>query len=113
MHECRLAQVFQNLIGNALKYRGKEVPCVQVNAGQRDGWIVFSVTDNGIGIEPQYADHIFGLFKRLHTRSEFPGSGIGLAICQRVVEHYGGRIWLDRSAIGGGSTFCFSVPAHA
>jgi light-regulated signal transduction histidine kinase (bacteriophytochrome) len=111
MHESRLAQLFQNLIGNAIKYRGKEVPCVRVTAGQRDGWIVFSVTDNGIGIEPQFAEQIFGLFKRLHARSEFPGSGIGLAICQRVVEQYGGRIWLDRSAPGRGSTFCFSVPA--
>jgi len=113
MHECRLARLFQNLIGNALKYRGKEVPSVRVTAEERGGWIVFSVSDNGIGIEPQYAEQIFGLFKRLHPRSEFPGNGIGLAICQRVVEQYGGRIWLDRSRIGEGSTFCFSVPARS
>jgi PAS domain S-box-containing protein len=113
MHECRLAQLFQNLISNAIKYRSKEVPCVRVTAERRDGWIVFSVIDNGIGIEPQYAEQIFGLFKRLHPRSEFPGSGIGLAICQRVVEQYGGRIWLEDSAIGRGSTFCFSIPACA
>ena len=112
MHECRLAQLFQNLISNAIKYRSKEVPCVRVTAEKRDGWIVFSVIDNGIGIEPQYAEQIFGLFKRLHPRSEFPGSGIGLAICQRVVEQYGGRIWLEKPSIGRGSTFCFSVPAH-
>jgi PAS domain S-box-containing protein len=112
MHELRLTQLFQNLISNALKYRSKEVPCVRISADQHDGWIVFSVTDNGIGIEPQYAEQIFGLFKRLHPRSEFPGSGIGLAICQRVVEQYGGRIWLDDSAAGRGSTFCFSVPAR-
>ncbi len=112
MHERRLAQLFQNLISNAIKYRGKEVPFVRVTADERDGWVVFSVADNGIGIEPRYAEQIFGLFKRLHPRSEFPGSGIGLAICQRVVEQYGGRIWLDRSALGEGSTFCFSVPAR-
>ncbi len=113
IHECRLAQLFQNLIGNAIKYRSKEAPCVRITAEQRDGWVVFAVIDNGIGIEPQYAEQIFGLFKRLHPRSQFPGSGIGLAICQRVVEQYGGRIWLDRSAIGRGSTFCFSVPTRS
>ncbi len=110
MHEYRLTLLFQNLIGNALKYRSKEVPRVEVTAGQREGSIVFSIADNGIGMEPQYGEQIFGLFKRLHPRSEFPGSGIGLAICQRVVEQYGGRIWLERSAPGRGSTFCFSVP---
>jgi PAS domain S-box-containing protein len=113
MHECRLTLLFQNLIGNALKYRGKEVPRVEVKAGQDDGWTVFSITDNGIGMEPQYREQIFGLFKRLHSRSEIPGSGIGLAICQRVVEQYGGRIWVERSAPGLGSTFCFSVPSRS
>jgi CheY-like chemotaxis protein len=72
IHECRLAQLFQNLISNAIKYRSKEVPCVRVTGDQQDGWIVFSVIDNGIGIEPQYAEQIFGLFKRLHPRSKFP-----------------------------------------
>jgi PAS domain S-box-containing protein len=112
IHASRLAQVFQNLIGNAIKYRSKEVPRVHIAADERDGWCVFSVADNGIGIKPQYAEQIFGLFKRLHGRDEYPGSGIGLAICQRVVEQYGGRIWLERSAPGGGSTFCFSIPCH-
>ncbi|HEY7337133.1 MAG TPA: PAS domain S-box protein [Bryobacteraceae bacterium] len=112
VHESRLTQLFQNLIGNAIKYRGKEVPRVSIAAAQRDGWWVFSVADNGIGIEPQYAEQIFGLFKRLHSRDEYPGSGIGLAICQRVVEQYGGRIWLERSAPGGGSVFCFSIPSR-
>jgi light-regulated signal transduction histidine kinase (bacteriophytochrome) len=110
IHESRLAQLFQNLIGNAIKYRGKEVPRVNITAAERDGWCVFSVVDNGIGIEPEYAERIFGLFKRLHGRDQYPGSGIGLAICQRVVEQYGGRIWLDQSAPGRGSTFCFSLP---
>ena len=112
MHPMRLAQLFQNLIGNALKYRGREAPRVHVSAGAQDGWTVFSVEDNGIGIEPEYARQIFGLFKRLHSRQEYPGSGLGLAICQRLIEHYGGRIWLDRSAPGGGSTFCFAVPTR-
>jgi PAS domain S-box-containing protein len=110
IHDNRLAQLFQNLIGNAIKYRGKEVPCVSITATKCDGWCVFSVADNGIGIELEYAERIFGLFKRLHGRDEYPGSGIGLAICQRVVEQYGGRIWLEQSAPGRGSTFCFSVP---
>jgi len=110
MHGSRLAQVFQNLIGNAIKYRGNAAPVINITAVTRDGWCVFSVVDNGMGIELEYAERIFGLFKRLHGRDEYPGSGIGLAICQRVVEQYGGRIWLERSVLGGGSTFCFSVP---
>ena len=112
IHEGRLAQLFQNLISNAIKYHGREVPRVHVHADERDGWCVFSVVDNGIGIEAQYAEQIFGLFKRLHGGDRYPGSGIGLAICQRVVEQYGGRIWLDQSTPGGGSTFCFSLPSR-
>jgi PAS domain S-box-containing protein len=112
IHEGRLAQVFQNLISNAIKYRSKEVPRVHVGADERDGWCVFSVVDNGIGIEAQYAERIFGLFKRLHGRDQYPGSGIGLAICQRIVEQYGGRIWLEQSTPGGGSTFCFALPSR-
>jgi light-regulated signal transduction histidine kinase (bacteriophytochrome) len=113
IHESRLAQLFQNLISNAIKYRGKEVPRVHVTADQQDGWCVFSLVDNGIGVEKQYAEQIFGLFKRLHGREQYPGSGIGLAICQRVVEQYGGRIWLEQSTPGGGSTFCFALPSRA
>jgi PAS domain S-box-containing protein len=111
VHEAQLLQLLQNLIGNALKYHGPEPPRVHVSAEQREGWWVFTVTDNGIGIDSRYADQIFGLFKRLHTRERYSGSGIGLAICQRIVEKYGGRIWLERSAPGEGSTFCFSFPA--
>ncbi len=110
MHEIHLSQLFQNLIGNALKYRGQEAPRVHVSSSRQDGWCVFSVADNGIGIEPQYANQIFALFKRLHSRDEYPGSGIGLAICQRIVEQYGGRVWMEKSVPGSGSTFCFAVP---
>ncbi|HTA69350.1 MAG TPA: PAS domain S-box protein [Bryobacteraceae bacterium] len=112
MHAGRLAQIFQNLISNAIKYRTKEAPRVHIAADQRDGWCIFSVVDNGIGIEPQFAEQIFGLFKRLHGRDEYPGSGIGLAICQRIVEQYGGRIWLEQSVPGGGSTFSFALPSR-
>ncbi len=110
MHQVHLAQLFQNLISNALKYRRQETPKIQITATQQQGWWVFSIADNGIGIDSRYASQIFGLFKRLHSREEYPGSGIGLAICQRIVEQYGGRIWLERSAPGEGSVFCFSLP---
>jgi signal transduction histidine kinase len=109
-HAPHLARVFQNLISNAIKYRTEESPHVAVTAAQREGWCVISVTDNGIGIKPEYADRIFDLFKRLHGRDQYPGSGIGLAICRRVVEQYGGRIWLEHSDTGRGSTFSFSLP---
>jgi PAS domain S-box-containing protein len=110
MHQGRLAQLFQNLVSNAIKYRGTEAPRVHISAEERDGWCLFSVADNGIGIAPEFAEQIFGLFKRLHHQDEYPGSGIGLAICQRIVEQYGGRIWLEQSALGRGSTFCFAIP---
>ena len=109
IHESRLAQLFQNLIGNAIKYQSAS-PRVHISAEERDGWWVFSVTDNGIGIDMQFADQIFSIFKRLHSRDQYEGSGVGLAICQRIVEQYGGRIWLERSAPGEGSTFCFAIP---
>ena len=112
MHESRLSQVFQNLIGNAIKYRRTEPPRIQVAACEREGWHVFSIADNGIGIESHLTEQIFGLFKRLHGRDEYPGSGVGLAICQRIVEQYGGKIWVETSAPGQGSTFCFSVPCR-
>jgi PAS domain S-box-containing protein len=112
IHESRLAQLFQNLISNAMKYRGQEAPRIHVSANERDGWCTFSISDNGIGMEMRYADQIFGLFKRLHGRDQYLGSGIGLAICQRIVEQYGGRIWLDKSAPGEGSTFSFAIPTR-
>jgi len=112
IHETRLAQLFQNLISNAIKYRGKEDPRVHVSGEERDGWCVFSVVDNGIGIEPKFSQQIFEIFKRLHGRDRYPGSGIGLSICQRIVEQYGGRIWVDKSAPGEGATFCFAIPSN-
>jgi PAS domain S-box-containing protein len=111
VHGTHLKQLFQNLIGNAIKYRSKErAPVVHVTAEARNDSCIFSVRDNGIGISPEYREQIFGLFKRLHSGDEYSGTGIGLAICQRIVERYHGRIWVE-SEPGNGSTFRFALPA--
>jgi light-regulated signal transduction histidine kinase (bacteriophytochrome) len=107
---AQLGSLFQNLIGNALKYRRDDArPEVVVGCEDRGDRWEFFVQDNGIGIDQQYHRQIFDLFKRLHPRDRYPGSGIGLAICQRVVERHGGRIWVESQA-GKGSTFWFSLP---
>jgi light-regulated signal transduction histidine kinase (bacteriophytochrome) len=108
-----LGSLFQNLIGNGLKYRRDEVrPEITVGCDDRGAEWAFWVRDNGIGIEPQYHEQIFHLFKRLHPRDRFHGTGIGLTICQRVVERHGGRIWVE-SVPGKGSTFWFTLPKRA
>lgn len=104
----RLVQLFQNLIGNAIKYRSENSPCIQINAQRGKNQWIFAVKDNGIGIKPEYWEQVFGVFKRLHGAA-YPGTGIGLAICQRIVEMHGGRIWVE-SIRDDGSTFHFTLP---
>lgn len=104
----QLSLLFQNLIANALKFIHGKSPHIRIGA-RREGneWIV-SVSDNGIGIEPQYFDRIFVIFQRLHTRTEYPGTGMGLALCKRILERHGGRIWVE-STVGQGTTFNFTL----
>jgi len=109
MRASHLQELFQNLIGNAIKYRREEPPRVHVSARPEGGYWRFSVSDNGLGIEKEFHEQIFGIFKRLHTSDRFPGTGIGLAICQRIAERYGGRIWVE-SELGKGSTFHITIP---
>ena len=107
--EVQLVQVFQNLLSNAIKYRRSERPEIQIKAEARGAMWAFAVTDNGIGIKPQFAHSIFEIFKRLHSRKEYPGTGIGLAICKRIVERHGGEIWLDCEHCDG-ARICFTLP---
>jgi signal transduction histidine kinase len=106
-----LVALFDNLVGNAIKYRGDDPPLVVVTAVRENdtGVWMFTVSDNGIGIDPQYADRIFAIFQRLHQRETYPGTGIGLALCRRIVEFHGGRIWLDTHAEAPGATFRFTL----
>jgi signal transduction histidine kinase len=110
--EGQLVRVFQNLLGNAIKYAGEEPPRIHISAERQAEMWRFAVEDNGIGIEPQYHERIFIIFQQLHGREEYGGTGIGLAICKRIVERHGGQIWVE-SALGEGATFYFTLPAVA
>lgn len=109
VNPVQIRQLFQNLIANGIKFRRRESPRIEINAKlEGEVWIV-SVCDNGIGVEAQYAERIFAIFQRLHTREEYPGTGIGLAVCKKIVERHGGRIWME-STPGEGTTFYFTLP---
>jgi light-regulated signal transduction histidine kinase (bacteriophytochrome) len=105
----QLIQLFQNLIGNAIKFHSAVPPHIDIGVTQKDGEWEFSFRDNGIGIDPRHFNRIFEIFQRLHTRQEYAGTGIGLAICKRIVERHGGRMWVQ-SIVGEGSTFLFTLP---
>jgi len=107
-----LAQLLQNLIGNGLKYCGDDPPHVHVSAENSGNEWTIAVRDNGIGIDSKYHERIFEIFRRLHTHDEIPGTGIGLAVCRRIVHRHGGRIWLE-SETGKGSTFYFAIPERS
>jgi len=108
--EMQIVRVFQNLIDNAIKFMGDTAPRIHISAQQNDNKITISVKDNGIGIEQQYQDRIFTIFQRLHTKADYPGTGIGLAICKRTIERHGGNIWFESDPKQGtGTTFYFSL----
>jgi PAS domain S-box-containing protein len=106
----QIGQLFQNLIANAMKFRGEKQPCIQIKSRLNSNFWTISVQDNGIGIQPEHVDRIFVIFQRLHTKDEYEGTGIGLAICKKIVERHGGEIWVE-SELGQGTTFLFTLPA--
>jgi len=108
----QLLQLFQNLISNAIKFRGEKAPVIHISAGQEGASWHFTVSDNGIGLDMKYADRIFVIFQRLHTKESYPGSGIGLSLCKKIVERHGGRLWVE-STTGAGSSFNFTIPVRA
>jgi light-regulated signal transduction histidine kinase (bacteriophytochrome) len=114
VNEVHLHQILQNLVGNAVKYRNDEVaPRISISALRDHSLWRFSIQDNGIGIAPAHQAQVFGIFKRLHAKAKYAGTGIGLAICQKTVERYGGQIWIESEGNGRGSTFHFTVPGSA
>jgi light-regulated signal transduction histidine kinase (bacteriophytochrome) len=106
--KTQMVRIFQNLISNSIKYRGEDAPWIRVKAREEGDQVVFSVQDNGIGIDPQHLESIFTIFSRLHRQDQYPGTGMGLAIVQRIVHQHGGEIWAESE--GDGSTFYFSLP---
>jgi chemotaxis family two-component system sensor kinase Cph1 len=109
--ETQLIQLFLNLIGNAIKFRSSQPPKIHISAKRLEDEWLFSVQDNGIGLDPQFSDRIFIIFQRLHTRDEYPGTGMGLAICKKIIECHRGRIWVE-SQLGQGTTFYFTIPVR-
>lgn len=110
--ESQLIQLFQNLVHNAIKFRDKKDPEIEITAQKQEPFWLFSIHDNGIGIDPEYKDRIFMIFQRLHARSEYPGSGIGLAICKKIVERHNGKIWFESNGQNQGTTFYFTIDEH-
>ncbi|MBW2567175.1 MAG: PAS domain-containing sensor histidine kinase [Deltaproteobacteria bacterium] len=110
--QAQVSQLLQNLLSNSIKFRGEGPPHIHISSEQENGQWIFSVSDDGIGIDPQYHERIFAIFQRLHGRTEYDGTGIGLSVCKSIVERHGGNIWLE-SKSGSGSTFCFSIPNRA
>ena len=106
-----LTAVFQNLLSNALKFAGEQAPRISVSARRDGGHWLFSFADNGIGIPAEYAERIFVIFQRLHDKAAYPGTGIGLAMCRKIIEYHGGRIWLD-TTVTSGARFCFTLPVR-
>jgi chemotaxis family two-component system sensor kinase Cph1 len=107
--ETQMTQLLTNIVSNAIKYRGADPPRIRVFARSQVNDFVFAVEDNGIGIDPQYHDRLFQMFQRLHTKDEYPGTGIGLAISKKIVDRHGGKIWVESEG-GKGATFYFSLP---
>jgi chemotaxis family two-component system sensor kinase Cph1 len=107
----QMVQLFQNLIENGIKFHDQNQPQVHISAKEQDEDWLFSFRDNGIGIDPEYKDRIFLIFKRLHAKGEFAGTGVGLALCKKIVERHGGKIWVE-SEVGKGATFCFTIPTE-